>query len=109
MLWQGSIAGMDAALDYFKADKAFSMSKMREVGILILLALVLGYALAALQILYNQHWQIYYLVPCHLVQYLPYDVIDRQLTLFNKVSFLYVYEWQSLKCFCILHNVKLCN
>ncbi|XP_039127335.1 intermediate cleaving peptidase 55, mitochondrial [Dioscorea cayenensis subsp. rotundata] len=31
VLWQGSIAGMDAALDYFKADKAFSMSKMREV------------------------------------------------------------------------------
>ncbi|KAI3980768.1 hypothetical protein MKX01_025333 [Papaver californicum] len=29
--WQGQIAGVDVALDTFKADKAFPMSKMREV------------------------------------------------------------------------------
>ncbi|KAJ0980570.1 hypothetical protein J5N97_008825 [Dioscorea zingiberensis] len=29
--WQGQIAGTDAAVDYFKADKAFPMSKMPEI------------------------------------------------------------------------------
>ncbi|PKI68315.1 hypothetical protein CRG98_011290 [Punica granatum] len=31
VLWQGQIAGVDAALESFKADKAFPMSKLREV------------------------------------------------------------------------------
>ncbi|OVA16730.1 Peptidase M24 [Macleaya cordata] len=31
VIWQGQIAGVDAALDTFKADKAFPMNRMREV------------------------------------------------------------------------------
>lgn len=31
VIWQGQIAGVDAALDTFKAEKAFPMSKIREV------------------------------------------------------------------------------
>ncbi|PKA48917.1 Xaa-Pro aminopeptidase [Apostasia shenzhenica] len=29
--WQGPVAGIDAALSYFKADKAYPMSKLRQV------------------------------------------------------------------------------
>lgn len=32
MTWQGQIAGVDAALDTFKADKAYPMRKLREVN-----------------------------------------------------------------------------
>lgn len=32
MIWQGQIAGVDAALDTFKADKAYPMRKLREVS-----------------------------------------------------------------------------
>lgn len=31
ILWQGQIAGVDAALETFKADKALPMSKLYEV------------------------------------------------------------------------------
>ncbi|CAK8572540.1 unnamed protein product [Lathyrus sativus] len=31
VIWQGQIAGVDAALDTFKADKAYSMRKLREI------------------------------------------------------------------------------
>lgn len=32
VLWQGKIAGVDAALDFFKADEAYPMKKLREVS-----------------------------------------------------------------------------
>lgn len=32
MTWQGQIAGVDAALDAFKADKAYPMRKLHEVN-----------------------------------------------------------------------------
>lgn len=32
MIWQGQIAGVDAALDVFKADLAYPMRKLHEVS-----------------------------------------------------------------------------
>ncbi|XP_022965700.1 intermediate cleaving peptidase 55, mitochondrial isoform X2 [Cucurbita maxima] len=31
VLWQGKIAGVDAALEFFKADQAYPMTKLREI------------------------------------------------------------------------------
>lgn len=32
MIWQGQIAEVDAALDTFKADRAYPMKKLQEVN-----------------------------------------------------------------------------
>lgn len=32
MIWQGQIAGVDAAIDIFKAEKAYPIKKLQEVS-----------------------------------------------------------------------------
>lgn len=42
-VWQGQVAGVEAALDFFKADKAFPLSQMHKVdkfGLIIVVRLI---------------------------------------------------------------------
>jgi hypothetical protein len=33
VLWEGQTAGVEAAVDFFKADKAFPLSEMKKVAL----------------------------------------------------------------------------